>query len=382
MPTLKKIFFLSVFIFFIALLFWGVYILSFKKDSANKADPLQNSSASDNQPTAETTENARISAVSEEPIISPVLTSGNAIRYFSKNSKQAFELDSIGKNSNNLTLKGIQNLADVFWSSDGSKAILKISTSPENFSYTLHDFKDNSEIPIKKNIDEVYWQENTNKIFYKYYDFKTKVRSLNISDPDGNNWKKLADVPYKKIAISQAPKSSLVSFWNTGDAFSETDFSTVPITGGDKKTIFKGKFGADYLWDKSGTNVLLSHTDEKGGRKMELAVINYSGENYRNLGIPTFISKCAWSKNGVTVYYALPGAIPENSILPDDYKTGKFRNADTFWKVDIQSGQKQRIADPKEISDKFDATQLFLNADESFLFFVNKIDGKLYKISL
>ena len=375
MSILKKIFFLSIFLFLFSLLLWGIYVISFKKDTANTA---QNNSASET-PAATNAQKAnvgKINAALDEPALSAIVLS-DKIRYISKITKEAFEVNLDGSGKKNLGLGKIGNLTSAFWATDGQKIILKL-----NAGYATYGFDKNIQTPINKNVEDVYWQTNANRIFYKYYDTSNKERSLNVSDPDGSNWKKLADIPYRYLTVSSVPMSGLVSFWNSGDAWDETNFSTVPAMGGEVKTIFKSKFGADYLWNNDGTYVLISHTDQRGGNKMQLAMANSNGGEYKNLDIPTFVSKCAWSKDGKSVFYALPGNIPDNSILPNDYKNQKFNTADTFWKVDIFSGEKKRLVEPAEIKSKFDADKLSLNADESLLFFTNRTDGKLYKIAL
>ncbi|PJA87018.1 MAG: hypothetical protein CO141_01710 [Candidatus Moranbacteria bacterium CG_4_9_14_3_um_filter_42_9] len=78
----------------------------------------------------------------------------------------------------------------------------------------------------------------------------------------------------------------------------------------------------------------------------------------------------------------MPASIPENAIMPNDYYNASFSTDDTFWKVDTQTGEKERIVSLDKITEKLDADTLFLNGDESFLFFVNKKDDKLYRIEL
>ena len=50
--------------------------------------------------------------------------------------------------------------------------------------------------------------------------------------------------------------------------------------------------------------------------------------------------------------------------------------------MDISSGKAERIVDIKDIKDSYDATGMFLSPSEDILFFINKIDGKLYGINL
>lgn len=381
MSILKKIFFLSLLIFTLTLLFWGVYTLSFKKEGTaeEKAtpEPFVEEPATKSQ-----NGSSAISAVSQESVVSPSLSAnGNSIVYFSQSSGELLEIFPSEDQAKSLSERKFPGVVSARWSPDKKKAILKLQEGG-GYSFLYYNFLEKTSAPIRENIDEIAWQNTSSKFFYKYFDSKTQKRSINISDSDGKNWKNLADIPYRYVSIGEVPKSGLVSFWNNPDAYSETIFESTPIIGGTKKTIFSQKFGADYLWSPSGANVLLSHSDQKGGSKMQLAVLNYNGGEYKNLNIPTFSSKCVWSKDAKTIYYALPGNIPEGAILPNDYQKGQFQTVDTFWKVDIETGEKTRIVEPNEIKEKYDAADIFLNQDESMLFFMNKIDKKIYKINL
>ena len=378
MSIIKKIFFLSVLILAMSLLFWGVYNLSFKKTTA----PVAQEPAPTVEAPAIPKTLPQIAAISDEAVISPVLTGdGSQIKYYSRATGQVYEIDLDGGNKSTLASTELPGINNIFWSEDGTKVISKF-IKPDGMQFFYYDYTTQKGTPLKKNVDEIAWQTSGNKIFYKYYDEQTKKRSLNISDPDGSGWSKLADIDYRNVSIAQIPQSGLVSFWNSPDALTETIFTSVPLIAGEKKTIFQGKFGADYLWSPDGSLALVSHTDVRGGSKMQLATMNYNGGEYKNLDAPTFVSKCAWSKDNKTIYYALPGGIPPSAILPNEYNEGKITTTDTFWKINIETGEKARLIETDKIGNKYDTTQIFLNADESKLFFTNKIDGKLYRIDL
>ncbi|MFA6047406.1 MAG: hypothetical protein WCV59_01810 [Parcubacteria group bacterium] len=380
MSIVKKIFLLSSIILVLALLLWGVYNLSFKKpDTTAKTTPEK--TAEIPAPTVPKDE-VKIKALSDEAVIAPVyIPTDNAIEYYSKTG-QTYKIDTDGANKITISSKELPGLAGVLWSPDQTKVITKFTGADGSAQFYYYDYSTQKAVPIKKNVDEIAWQATGNKIFYKFYDPKTKKRTLNVSNPDGSGWTKLADIDYRNISIAQIPKSGLVSFWNSADSYSQTIFETVPLISGEKKAIYKEKFGADYMWSPDGNLVLVSSADQRAGTKMQLAVMNYNGGEYRNLDIPTFVSKCVWSRDGKTIYYSLPGNIPASAILPNEYMEGKFKTTDTFWKVNVADGKKTRILETTDIKDSYDATGLFLNLDESFLFFTNKADGKLYRIAL
>lgn len=379
MSLSKKIFIASSVLLAFFLIFWGIYNLAFKKPAVP-----QSATPANNAPTASPSSAAtdkKISAVSDEAVLAPALMpDGQNIKYYSKSTGQAYQVALDGTNKKTVNTKELPGLVSVKWSPDGTKVISQINTDGKNRFY-YYDYAKNQGIQLKDNLDTVSWQNN-GKILYKYYDPKTKERSLDIADPDGSNWQKIADLDFRDVYLEPIPKTGLISYWNAPDAFTPTIFQSVPIIGGEKKILLQGKFGADYLWSPDGSQFLASSSVDKASSKISLAVANDRGGEYKNLEIPTLTSKCVWSRDNKTVYYALPGNIPENSVLPNDYWAGKFNTADTFWKVNTITGEKSRIIDLSGINGEYDTINLFLNFDESILFFINRADGKLYKMDL
>jgi hypothetical protein len=92
------------------------------------------------------------------------------------------------------------------------------------------------------------------------------------------------------------------------------------------------------------------------------------------------VKKCVWSTDSKSLFCALPGNIPETSILPNDWQEGKLQTTDTFWKIEVATGEKERLIEIEKISGSFDVLEPFLSQDEKTLFFSNKADGKLYRL--
>jgi hypothetical protein len=267
----------------------------------------------------------------------------------------------------------------VLWSPDKDKVITSFGNNG-NSTFFSHDFGSNQSKKLPSGMDSVVWSSSGDRIIYKFYDPKAQKRSINISNSDGSNWTKLTDTDSKNVSLAMIPQSSLVAFWNSPTSSEPTTLDAVDTTGGATKTIFLGKFGADYLWSPSGDETLISSVDSKGGSKISLGTINKDGGNYIDLGVSTFASKCVWSKDGKTIYCAVPTFPDQDMTLPDDYLSGKISSQDTFFKIDLSTGKQQKITDLNNLNAAYDAQDLFLSSDESSLFFVNKLDGRLYRI--
>ncbi|MFZ2193853.1 MAG: hypothetical protein WAV31_06445 [Candidatus Moraniibacteriota bacterium] len=379
MPKNKIFFYISLTLFCISLLFFGIYKFAFETPSSGDKSHIvvENNTPKDTKKTNPES----IIAITDEAVVAATISKDpSMIDYYSKTTGRAYQIDFNGNGKKSLPNKTAAGIVSATWSPDKTKVITK-TVSGESTNFYYYD-PNQQETPLKQNVDEVAWQNTSNRIFYKYYDTTTKQRTLSISNPDGTEWIKLADINVRDISITQIPQSSLVSFWNKADSFSETSLKSVSIVGGGERELFKGVFGADYLWNNNGTKALVSSVETSGGSKIQLSIINSIGGELKRLNVPTLVSKCVWLSDNKNIICALPGGIPDNAVIPNDYDQGKINTIDTFWKINTATGEKSRSLEIDKINGSYDATKLFLNTDESLLFFINRTDGKLYRANL
>lgn len=375
---MKKLFIISAVLLLTTLLLLGIYNFAFKKnqpDINTEKDAQQVEKKFDQSDIVF----EKIYAVSDQGVIGATYDKKTgSLLYYSAQDGTTWSSDRSGQNKKQISKVKVPGLKNAEWAPDKSK-VLTIVSSQGKDNFYVYDVLAQKATALKSGLDAAAWDNMSSKIFYKYYNQADKSRSLNIANPDGSDWKKIADINSRDLSIAQIPLTSLISFWNAPAATEESLLQTVGITSSEVKTVFKGKYGADYLWAPNGSLALVSLLNEAG--KITLGTVNLKGE-YLDLNVPTFVSKCVWSSDNKTVYYALAGAIPENSVVPDDYESEKFNTKDTFWKLNLETGKKERIVEPEEIKNNFDASQMFLSPAEDELFFVNRIDKKLYKIEL
>ncbi len=381
---IKKIFIITLIVLGITLFFWGVYNFAFSNKNAKNAN-IEDTNVSikkegDMFSDIGTDKKGIVAAVSDEGVVSAAyVKDSEMIRYYAVDGR-VWDVNTDASGKKSVADEELVGLQSVTWSPDGVQVISTFDKKGKTEFYT-YNYANGKGTKLKENLDTVKWDGIGAKIIYKYFDSQKKERTLNVADPDGSNWKKIVDIPFKHVSVSAVPQSSNISFWNSPWASEETQLFVVGIGGTDLKKIFGGKFGADYLWSPNGQHAIISSLEEENSKKIVLGIIDKNGE-YKNLGIPTFASKCVWSSDNKTVYYALPGGIPENVVIPNDYLAEKFNTVDTFWKINIETGKKERIVELNELSEKYDASKIFLSNNEDALFFINKIDSKIYKIKL
>ena len=393
MSVSKKIFIISSVLLASVLFFMGIYNISFKEKN-----PVSNTKTSEETPVSSNEEKSalekvaeaiglsknkeKIYSLSDETVIAPTITEdGKKINYYSRSNGSVYEIYLNGEGKQRIDNNNFSGLENVLWSSDKSKVISRFNNNGK-ISYSSFDYNSKKGSKLIDGMEYAVWSNLGDQIIYKYADSKTKKKNISMANYDGSNWKKITDIPVNDAWIASVPQSSFVSFWNSPDSFNETSLNLVSTLGGEIRKIFSGRYGADYLWSPNGTKSLVSYVESKGGSKIWLAVINNNGGEFQNLNIPTFVSKCVWSKDSKTIYYSIPTFSSENYVLPNDYQSRKVTASDTFWKMDIASGKSERLAETKDISSSYDASNLILSPSEDILFFINKNDGKLYGINL
>lgn len=373
---MKKIFIISSVLLIVVLFFLGIYNFVFKKDTSEKIvqQPIVEEKILQKKP-------EKITVVSDQAIISPFFDKKNeTITYYSAQDGTVWQIKTDGTEKKQIEKTKLAGLKNVFWSPDGKKVLTMFEKEGQT-SFYEYDYETKKGTQLKNGIDNVAWDNMSAKIFYKYYDVKTKSRSLNTANPNGSDWQKLADVNFRDVRIESIPSTSVVSFWNLPNATQESQLQIIGALSGQPQTIFKGRYGGDYLWSPDGTQALVSSLKSSSDKMTTLGLLTINSE-YHDLNIPTIVSKCTWSLDGKKIYYALPGNIPDNAIMPNDYLEGKFTTQDTFWKMDTKTGQKERLIDATDILGQYDSTNLFLSATNDKLYFINKSDGKLYKLAL
>ncbi len=384
---MKKVFIISAILLGATLLIWGVYNFAFKKSNSNTqvvktipkpqvVEPVK----VDAVPVVK--KQNKITVVSGDSVLGAVSDrKTEKIFYYSAVDGLVWQADSDGSSVIQSTSMKLTGLVGVNWSPDRTRVLTNFLKDGKNIFFSYDNVK-KSGTQLKENLDSVAWDGLGGKIVYKYYDTKTKKRSLSVANPDGSGWQTIVDnVPFRNVSIAAVPLTAAISFWNFPSATEESVLQMVAATGGEVKTVFKGRFGGDYLWSPDGSQSLVSSLISNNSKTITLGIVNLQGE-YRDLGIPTIAAKCAWSSDGKTVYYALPGAIPTGAVIPDDYQSKKFTTSDTFWKVNVVTGSKERVLELSDISDSYDVSAPFLSATENSLFFTNRIDGKLYRVAL
>lgn len=173
-------------------------------------------------------------------------------------------------------------------------------------------------------------------------------------------------VTNNKIFLTTRPSWSL-----DGSLFS------LDITSGTLTKIFGGTSGLTTLANKDGSLVLFGSSLQAGPKLWLLNTKDHTTKDLNSYGLP---EKCVWGYDNVSIYCAVPNVVVGEQY-PDYWYQGLTSFEDYFVKIDTETAQRSTLANSKnEIP--VDATRLFLDNKESYLFFINKKDSTLWSLDL
>ncbi len=169
-----------------------------------------------------------------------------------------------------------------------------------------------------------------------------------------------------KQAIFMTTKPS----WNIEGSVYALNVSTGAFT-----KIFGNIKGLTTLANNAGNRIIYNKTTSDGP---ELGL--FIDNSFTSLNLYGLPEKCAWSKDGFTVYCATPNIINTNH-LPDMWYQGLVSFNDTIMRIDTRDISKSTIIDTENYA-QIDAINMTLSPNEDTLFFMNKKDSTLWKLKL
>jgi len=385
----KKIFIVSTAVFILGVIVLGGWWLSrrFQSNSPTKVD-LQRKSSSENFTGNKkgnvseklNTENkkeakGRLKKIIEGKIKGAIIYK-NKLIYFNNNNFLKADLNGAGRVS--VGSFPYRRIEAVKWSAKGDKVLVK-----DDSRFHLFNLTEGIDHELKVGIDEAIFNDKGDQLIYKYYDAKTGTGSLNVSDLSGDNWQLIDKLSLKKVNLALNPADSQkVAVFAVPDGLTLTQLFLVNLINRENQKIFEGRYGADFLWSPQGDKILVSYVQEKDKSRLVLGIMNSKGGEFQGLNFPTLVEKCVWSADNISIFCALPGKIPTQALMPNSWKKEDFYSQDTFWKINTQNGKKERILESEEITTELDASNLLLDQEERYLFFIDRRSGSLYRIEL
>jgi Tol biopolymer transport system component len=323
----------------------------------------------------------KIKAISQEPVFAATINaSKNAIVYYLRSNGNVWQIDFDGSNPAQISSSNLENLIKVLWSPDKNKVITIFQDNLENISKFFYDYATAKALPLNKYINYVTWSPDSKKIAYQYQNDATGDNNINTANPDGSKFNAIMNTRMKNLIVEWPQGAEIFLREKPSGLVQSSLYALNPLTKAFNK-IIADAYGFSTKWSIKGDKILYSKTNQEG-EGIRIYIANRNGSNEKALDVFTLAEKCVWSQDTRYIYCAIPRNISEAKLLPDDFYKGTFIGNDEFYKININTSEMTNVLEGEQITDIYDAIELFLSPNEDYLFFVNKGDGLLYAIKL
>lgn len=323
------------------------------------------------------TETSRLKIVSYEPILNAVIDN-STVKYYSSLNGNVFRSNFDGSNTSIISADILMNLIKAEWSPTDTTKLIAFFDEGSQIKKYFYDFKSNQSTELSSNICNIAWSPTENKVAYQYYDAENGFNNISIANPDGSDWNNILETRIKDLII-EWPSSDLISIRTRPSGLAQSVLYTLTTNGSNFSKLIGNTYGLTVLWSPQGDKLIYSETNSQG-RDIKLKILNISDQTERQLDFKTLPEKCIWSKDNIAIYCAIPKAIADQAILPDDYYKNYVEFSDNIYKINLNTGQTTLLLESN--STMLNADKLLIDNNESYLIFINKLDDSLYSLEL
>lgn len=318
-------------------------------------------------------------ALSNLPVLAPFLSAdGTSLLYYNRSDGKFYRIRPDGT-LEALSDKVFFNVSSVTWAGDKNRAILEY---PDG-SNILYDFVTRKPVTLPRHWRDFSFSPQSDRIAFLSIGDDPDSSWLATASPDGSGTKPVEPLGNNasKVQVSWSPNNQVIAFSKTGlpQSFNNEEILLVGQHGENFRSLIVNGIGFRGQWSPDGRQLLYSATSAADDWKPRLWVVGGTpdsvGANKTPLGINTWADKCFFGKNSA-VYCAAPQELPRGAGL---YPAVSDTIADELWRIDLQNGERQRIAIPSE---EHTIERVVVSDDERYLYFTDKISGQLFKINL
>lgn len=295
------------------------------------------------------------------------------IRYFLKSNGHLMERSLDGTREIAVLDSDIPGLENAIWAPD-KKQIIYILNTGEKYYYNLNN---QQTILLDQKMQNIAWSPDSLQIAYEYADSKTNIQGIVISKPNTESAKLIYKTNLKNLKINW-PEQNKITFSQKASSFAPSALYSINPDSGQIDIILNNYSGLLVNYIK---NNLIYSVSESQGKKLNSFALNAKPNKSQSLGLNTIAEKCTLDSEFLTAYCAVPENLSSDNILPDDYYKNLITFKDSIYRIDLQTGDKQKIASQSELGN-IDAWNLSLSPDKDKLYFTDKNTGALYLINL
>lgn len=313
------------------------------------------------------------------PLVGATLSADESgILYFDKRLGEFYRSALDGTSQEQITSRGsFTDLFDVEWSAEKNAAILYFGNAAARRLFAFN-FNDQNFQNLGDEVLDAALSPNGEQLVYLFRDEDESVSNISISNFDRTEWKVVR--PYNNTTVNlfwATPFRFLVSGESTG--YSSNTLASYNTQGDDPSVLVPDAYGVTYKTSPDGSKMLYTVSDPRSN-ELFLYITDINGTFHRDLEVSTLAEKCAFAADNITVYCAVPQQGNTTFVLPDDYYEERFITDDSFFKINSETGDKERLGGANEFKTTYDAVDLFVSASGKTIYFTRRQDERLYAL--
>lgn len=339
-------------------------------DQVQVPDPQNTNTEPEPQPEPPTVNKAE--KLTDGDVVAPALYyNGQGISYFNQQG-QLFttDLETSGdkvllSNKREITIPLKANMVNIYWAPSGQNYIAEFNSGGRSV-WSYYDGAKGSYVEIPSQVQSLDWYGTGGKILFVWQD-ETGKAYLNSGNPDTSEYQVLTDLYEADNKISVSPDGRSVLFYRFNNAGTQNAINFVSPDGKVFKSVVKEGYNMGVKWSPDSNKFLFNRRDP-ATQKYALWVGDLTSGEIKSLNVETTIEKTVWSKDGQSVYAA----------VPIKGTPGQGLTEDVLYKITVSSTLRQQY----DFGAPTDARNMFVDQSESKVFFKNYQDQYLYYFNI
>ena len=220
------------------------------------------------------------------------------------------------------------------WSPDGSKVILKY---PDGAN-VIYDFNKNQQITLPAGMEEPSFKSNSDEIAFKYIGNTAEENWLAVSAANGSGIRAIEPIGLEggKVQPNWSPANQVIATYRKPTGLNSEQIYFIGLNDENFRALTVQGSGFTGLWSPQGARILYHTISANNNYNPSLWIADAYGDNIGfnnfNLGLTTWVDKCAFTADGRTVYCAVPITLGEGAGIYPDLVNDQ---PDVFYQIDL-----------------------------------------------
>lgn len=304
------------------------------------------------------------------------------VRYYNPADGKFYRVD---ENGDILALGGRAFPAadNVTWAPTSNEVIVEF---PDG-SNVYYDIEQDKQITLPAEFSEFDFSPSSSQIAFKYDHPDPDRRVLAVASPDGSSARTIEGLGIYgyRATVDWSPTGKVVAHWSEFTGLEMQEVGFVGLNDENfKGAVLQGR-GLETKYSPDGKQMLYSSYTSNSDYIPTISIVdadgNDIGKNNRQLGLPTFAHKCAFTSDSSELYCG----VPTESVYAMGLEPTLLNDVpDEIYKVDLDTGLKTRVAVPVDENGVplYRVENMIVTNEDSTLVFTDGETNELIKIAL